>query len=94
MEWWCTFGSGGLALVGETSAGNGYDDGGQQGSCRVYVRLLMQTKGARGGKGGNMASWNKWKWCMRRSGGAAGNAVVGDSNITWTTLGDVRGNRV
>lgn len=28
------------------------------------------------------------------TGGAAGNAVDGDSLITWTTLGDIRGNRV
>ena len=54
---------------------------------------------ARGGKGGNIGqagSAGNYSGDAGKngSGGAAGNAVVGDALVTWTTLGDVRGNRV
>ena len=100
-----SLGTASTAWIGETSAGNGYNGGHLEGGASRVVRETdtgwtnQAVAIARGGKGGNIGqagSAGNYSGDAGKngSGGAAGNAVVGDALVTWTTLGDVRGNRV
>jgi len=75
-----------------TSGGDGGDGGEHDGHI-----------GGKGGNGGNLGQDGQdgeWRFFSDRDSysygfkGLAGNAVDGDSYITWNTLGDVRGDRI
>ena len=99
-----SFGSGGLASgsgVKVNGLSGSLDSGGSGRLARdvdsgVFVTIDAEAKGGNGGNLGQNGTPGTTpnSGVTVGAGGAAGNAVVGDALVTWTTLGDVRGNRV